>query len=62
MARTIGWTPRNGYLLASMLTGFFLSLALTFLLASGPGGIWTTIAPWVGSFAILTMERLTTRK
>ena len=62
VARTIGWTPRNGYLLASMLTGFFLSLALTFLLASGPGGIWTTIAPWVGSFAILTMERLTTRK
>ena len=62
VARTIGWTPRNGYLLASMLTGFFLSLALTFLLASGPGGIWTTIAPWVGSFAILTYERLTTRK
>ena len=62
VARTIGWTPRNGYLLASMLTGFFLSLALTFLLASGPGGIWTTIAPWVGSFAILTFERLTTRK
>lgn len=62
VARTIGWTPRNGYLLASMLTGFFLSLALTFLLASGPGGIWTTIAPWVGSFAILTFERFTTRK
>ena len=62
VARTIGWTPRNGYLLTSMLTGFFLSLALTFLLASGPGGIWTTIAPWVGSFAILTFERLTTRK
>ncbi|MAF58073.1 sodium/proline symporter [Ponticaulis sp.] len=62
VARTIGWTPRNGYLLASMLTGFFLSLALTFLLASGPGGIWTTIAPWVGSYAILTFERFTTRK
>ena len=62
VVRTIGWTPRNGYLLAAMLTGFFLSLALTFLLASGPGGIWTTTAPWAGSFAILTFERLTTRK
>ena len=61
VARTIGWKPRNGYLLAAMLTGLFLSLALTFGLASGPGGVWTTIAPWAGSFAILLIERLTTR-
>ncbi len=57
VARAIGWTPANGYLLAAMLTGFFLSLALTFLLASGPGGVWTTLAPWAGAFAILTLEK-----
>ena len=60
VVRTIGWMPKGWFLFAAMLTGFFLSLTLTFGLASGPGSIWSTIVPWAGSFLVLIIERVTT--
>ena len=61
VARTLGWSPRGIAILLAMLTGFLLSLCLTFLLARGPGSIWSTIAPWAGSFLVLSADKLVRR-
>ena len=56
VARAFGHHPSGPGVLASMLTGFGLCMALTFLLASGPGSIWSTVAPWVGAFCVLAID------
>ena len=60
--RAFGHHPSGPGLLASMLTGFGLCLALAFLLASGPGSIWSTVAPWIGATCILAIDALAPRR
>ena len=61
VVRALGWKPSGWGILATMLTGFFLCMGLTFFLAGGPGSIWSTIAPWVGAFAVLLIDKLLAR-
>ncbi len=62
VVRALRHHPSGAGILASMLTGFGLSLGLTFLLAEGPGSIWSTIAPWVGAFVVLTIDALLSKE
>lgn len=62
VARAFGHHPSGPGILATMLVGFSLCLVLTFLLASGPGSIWSTMAPWVGAFCILAIDAVISKR
>ncbi len=62
VARAIGHHPTGQGILAAMLTGFSLTLGLTFLLAKGPGSMWSTVVPWIGAFIVLAIDALISRR
>jgi sodium/proline symporter len=60
VARTLGFKPRGRTVLAGMVTGFGLAVAYEVgWIGAGPGGIWTTIAPWLGAFAAMGLAGVT---
>lgn len=60
VARTIGFKPRGRTVLTGMVTGFGLAVAYEVgWIDAGPGGIWTTIAPWLGAFAAMGLAGVT---
>lgn len=60
VARTVGFKPRGRTVLSGMVTGFGLAVAYEAgWIDTGPGGIWTTIAPWLGAFAAMGLAGVT---
>lgn len=60
VARALGLKPRGRTVLAGMVTGFGLAVAYELAwIDAGPGGIWTTIAPWLGAFAAMVIAGMT---
>lgn len=51
VTRTLGFKPSGHVVLAGMLVGFGLAVAYELAwIGAGPGGMWKTIAPWIGAF------------
>ena len=51
IVRALGHKPSGSAVLASILAGFFTSVAYEFVLPSGPGAVWARTIPWVVAFA-----------
>lgn len=50
VARTLGFQPKGRTVLTGMVTGFSLAVAYELeWIGVGPGGMWKTIAPWIGA-------------
>ncbi len=59
VARAFGIKPSGGYILASMILGFVLSLVFQFAIAPGPGGVWSRTIPWMTASVPLALFALT---
>lgn len=60
VARTLGLQPRGRTVLAGMVSGFALAVAYEVgWIDAGPGGMWKTIAPWIGAFATMALAGAT---
>lgn len=60
LARGVGFQPRGRTVLTGMVAGFALAVAYEVgWIGSGPGGMWKTIAPWIGAIAAMTLVAAT---
>ena len=62
VVRTLGFKPSGRTVITGMVTGFGLAVAYEVgWIGAGPGGVWTTIAPWIGAFALMGLVGVTTK-
>ena len=54
--RAAGYRAAGGAVLLSLLTGFAASVALEFVLPSGPGAVWARTVPWALAFLPLVLS------
>jgi len=60
VARALGFKPRGRTVLTGMVAGFSLAVAYELgWIGAGPGGMWKTIAPWLGALAAMTLVAAT---
>ncbi len=60
VARALGFKPRGRTVLTGMVAGFSLAVAYELgWIGAGPGGMWKTIAPWLGALAAMTLAAMT---
>lgn len=62
VARALGWRPDGGPVLASILTGFAVSLAYEFGIEPGPGAVWARTVPWAAAFLALILTGFVARQ
>ncbi|GAB5459834.1 MAG: sodium/proline symporter PutP [Henriciella sp.] len=59
VARACGLRASGGYVLASILLGFGLSIGYEFFLDAGPGAVWSRTLPWVLAAVPLIIAAIT---
>ena len=62
VVRALGYRLEGVAVLASILSGFALSLAYEFVLESGPGAVWARTIPWVVAFLALVLTGIVARQ
>ena len=61
VVKALGWAPSGKAILAALLTGFGLSTGMIFVFGMGTGSVWSTIAPWIGAFSLLSLDKILRR-